>query len=532
MNTDRHNLPMRKTSSGEQIDTRPLYIEEWLDSLPYIDFQKTGQLLYKATLATNQQQVKPSVRLELVELYNRPYQYYLDSQIKTGAQHTPQSIETMQKQINALKRIAINLAYACKLAAEHEIKKKTLWRQSKPPLQAMLLSLNYLSHVLIFSYLKYSSTPKNVWQKLNFIYDFAAKLGKENAILPLPAGEPNHAMSTIAQAYKRIILASLCDPHHLPFGAIWEIFEQLHTWVNHVHITRFGTTDKPSGYFVVNLDSDLPPLPYIKFNPERATDKHCLIDAAGLSHVVEEKLTSINKGEGLNDTLKLSPHNAKIILGHLSKAWGLPPKRYFPREERKGILYLACGLNAVYFFINKETEFISGQTDSSRDIILEESESKGIDEAITSSNYKLEQWELVDQGPGGIAAVRTAGPSYNVRIGDLVAININGEEKKWNVGVIRWMMVHQTNNYKLGIQLISKATLPAAVRACSGSVLDSQFRRALLLMNGEDLSIITGKGLFMENRELEIKSQNKIFKATATTMKESTPGFEYFNIRR
>jgi hypothetical protein len=98
------NLPLRSTSAGEQIETRPMYVEEWLDSLPYADFKITSQLLYNAIKATNGQQLKPSIRLELVELYNRPYQYYIDSQIKAGAQHTLQSINTVQAQIKILKK--------------------------------------------------------------------------------------------------------------------------------------------------------------------------------------------------------------------------------------------------------------------------------------------------------------------------------------------------------------------------------------------------------------------------------------------
>ncbi|MGY8815688.1 MAG: hypothetical protein ACKVHQ_13385 [Gammaproteobacteria bacterium] len=130
------NLPLRSTSAGGQIETRPMYVEEWLDSLPYTDFKITSQLLYNAIKATNAQQVKPSIRLELVELYNRPYQYYIDSQIKAGAQHTLQSIDTVQAQIKILKNIAVNLSLACKISAEESLKKKILWGQTKPPIKS------------------------------------------------------------------------------------------------------------------------------------------------------------------------------------------------------------------------------------------------------------------------------------------------------------------------------------------------------------------------------------------------------------
>jgi len=67
----------------------------------------------------------------------------------------------------------MNLTLACKLSVEETLKHKTLWRQSKPPLPAMLISLKYLSHTLIFSFLEYAPTPKNIWRELNFIFNFA-----------------------------------------------------------------------------------------------------------------------------------------------------------------------------------------------------------------------------------------------------------------------------------------------------------------------------------------------------------------------
>ena len=31
-------------------------------------------------------------------------------------------------------------------------------------------------------------------------------------------------------------MASLVDPHHLPFGAIWEVYDQLDSWADHTQI--------------------------------------------------------------------------------------------------------------------------------------------------------------------------------------------------------------------------------------------------------------------------------------------------------
>lgn len=533
MTSDISSLPTRKTSTGMRIETRPLHIEEWLDALPYIDFQKTGKILYEATSATNKENIKPAVRLELVELYNRPYQYYLDSQIKTGAQHTLQSINSIQAQLDILKKIAVNLALACKLAVDELLNRKTLWGQSRPPLPAMLMSLNFLSHAMIFSFLEYAPIPKNVWLQVNFIYTFAQDIGQENNTIVLPGKDAKKAATSIAHSYKKIVLASLADPHHLPFGAIWEIFEQLHDWAEFAAIKHFETPATPSGYFVVNLDKDAPPLPLSKFNTKLASEKHRLIDTTALGKVIQQHIAALNNGQNLDSSIKISPFFAKSIMTHMSKAWGLPPKRYFPRETREGTMKLTCGLNSTYFFLNKGEDFTAPQLESSN---TDGSDYIDAADATLEKAYAIDDWSLVDQGPGGFAVIKNDKPRETVRVGDLVGIgdsSATASTGKWKLGVIRWLMIRQNKIYKVGIQMIGKEAHAAAIRAHDGSQQDLQYQRAFLIgdpASSSGNSVIASKGLFVDERELEVNYNNQSFRVTTNVLEESTVSFEHFSI--
>lgn len=525
MKYDAYSLPMRATPTGDQIETRPLYVEEWLDSLPYIDFKKTSQLLFEATRATNEQVLKPSVRIELVELYNRPYQYYIDSQIKTGAQHTLHSIDTMQEQTQILKRIAINLGLACKISAEETLKKKTLWGQSKPPMVNLLHSLTYLSHAMIFSFLEYAPTPKNVWREINFIYDFAESLNQEHAALQTTTGKSGSITTTIAEAYSRICLAALADPHHLPYGAIWEIYEQLNTWANLVKITRFRTPDDSAGIFVIKLDSDSCPLAYGKFNIVSAGAQHRLIDASGLVRQIQTNLASLEKGSSPDKSLIISPYFARMILGHMLRVWGTPPKRVNQRQERAGTIEIACGLNAAYYMVNNEIEFIDPAT-----VDADESVPPRDPEVTPIENYRVDQWSLVDQSARGFAVIKNDKPTYNIRVGDLIVIRTRSQSARWALGVIRWLMIRQGQIYKIGVQMLTTRAKPVAIRATSGNTLDTRYRRALLIpdLNDNEPSIITSKGLFIANRELDVYEGKSTSRVRAMSILESTTGFEQF----
>ncbi|OGT33691.1 MAG: hypothetical protein A2W28_03190 [Gammaproteobacteria bacterium RBG_16_51_14] len=524
------NIPTRKGVHGEEIETRPLQVEEWLESLPYIDSVKTCALLQEALQATNKQQVTSSTRLELVELYNWPYQYYIDSQVKTGAQHTPQSTDTMLHQVQSLKQIAVQLSFSCKLAVEEVLNRKTLWKQGKPPLQPMLMSLNYLSHALIFSFLEYAPTPKKVWSELNLIYSFAEGLGQQKTTLELP-GHKAKTRSSIEHAYKRIILASLADPYHLPFGAIWEIYDQLNDWAEYSQLHEYRLVDNPTGYFVLNLNSDSKPLPYIKFDGNNADAMHRLLDTTPLENLIQQYVERLKMGQPVDSTIRLTPFFAKSLMGHMLKAWGLPPKRYLQRLPKAGQLDLVCGMNPVYFFCNDQKDFIRSLVlDDNEDDFMTEEPDRLKNQA--SSVFPTEQWQIVDQGAGGYALINNGCPKNPVRVGDLVAIrHPDDDQGYWTLGLIRWLIIGKNKIHKIGIQNLAASARAGAVRACSESNLDREYKRALIIShNGSaaDISIITDKGMYVSGRELEMEFDGKRIIMKAKDLLEATVGFEYF----
>jgi len=218
-------------------------------------------------------------------------------------------------------------------------------------------------------------------------------------------------------------------------------------------------------------------------------------------------------------------------MAHMSKAWGLPPKRYFPRETREGTMKLTCGMNSTYFFVNKEVDFIAPE-------LANEDADEMFDsyEDTAQRVYSSDEWSLVDQGPGGFAVIKNDKPRETVRVGDLVGIADAGAKTsadKWNLGIIRWLMIRQNKIYKVGIQMIGKKAHPVAIRACNGSQQELQYRRAFLMDDPADKSkrsIITAKGIFTEERELEVNYNNQNHRFITNVLEESTVSFEHFSV--
>jgi hypothetical protein len=520
-------LPMR----GKDIETRPIYVEEWLDSLPYIDFTNTIKLLQQALQEINTVPIKSSRRMEIVTLFHRPYKYYLDTQIRTGAQHTIQSMEVMQYQLSGLKSLAVQLGRASRLAMDEALSHKSLWGQNKYPLQEILMTMTYLSHALIYSFLEYAPSPQKVWHELNFLYQFAENIHQHHTPVKLVATSKKEVTS-IEKRYKRIALIALADPYHLPFGAIWEIYEQLQEWINLTELKPLQEIKNPEGYFVINLASDTSPLPYAKFNMANSGENYRLLDTNRLLEVIRKHVQKIKPG-AKNEGLVFSPYYAEYLLRIIDKAWGLPPKRHSPRKPRTGQVNLMHGLNTMYYFLNGENDF-NIQDDEHQQEHDVGTFTTSID---TITRYQKENWNLVDTSSGGIAVTRDDKPKNGTRVGDIVGLNLdekNGGTEFFRVGILRWLLVRKGKVYKAGIQIFNQPVLPVGVRASHGNQIEREFRRAILTGNPlkqKDVAIFTSKGLHMAERILEININNKIFTGKVGDIIESTTCFEQFNLK-
>jgi len=195
-------------------------------------------------------------------------------------------------------------------------------------------------------------------------------------------------------------------------------------------------------------------------------------------------------------------------------------------------MQLSCGYNATYFFVNKQMDFITPKQDrTDSDEVYD-----GMEETIQRV-YTVDDWSLVDQGPGGFAVVKNDKPRDAVRVGDLVGVSKKSAKEssqKWDLGVIRWLMIRQNKIHKVGIQVIGKNTHTAAIRAAQGNPQDLHYRRAFLIGDTNDLSsatFIATKGMFSPDRELEIHRDEQTLRVLTHTLQESTVSFDHFSVQ-
>ena len=526
----RPNQAIMDNHIDRQTLTRPAHLEDWLDALPYADFLRTTEILKDAVTTTNQESIKPATRMELNHLYWRPYIYLLNSQVKVQAPSSLQSVDTKQQWIEALKQLALEIAAGCKLAIVDALAKKTRFIQSKPPIDEMFLATKLLAHVLVLNFHEYSPTPNNVWRDLHDLYLQAESMGVTTLEANNPELDPP-GKSTIHLAYLQVLATSLSDPHHLSHGIVWEIYDQLYDWALDTRLSSFRKVKNPAGFFALDVKKSDGPVPYAKFDSNTPIGQARLFDCTALQRYVQQQLDHLNKAGSVHSSLKISASSARSVLGHLNKVWGLPPKRYFPREDHSGNVNIACGLNVAYHFCNDSREFDVHLPASGDDEVTDSSYDDGLATAI-STRYQLENWQMVNKGPGGYAVYTNKKPRNVVRVGELIALNDDQDTvQQWIAGAVRWLMIQRDGAHKIGIQTLNKTVRSGGVRALKGSEHETQFRRALLLSDTTDanFALVAPRGLHAVDRPIEVFVDGKRLQARITDLIESTVAFEHFN---
>ena len=518
-----------KKGKKSQIETRPAYIKDWLDTLPYVDFEKTGQLLEAALQATNETELKPATRLALIKLYDRPYQHYLAARI----QGQGQSASALQERADLLKRIALNLSDACGIVVKARLAQKTFWLQSRSPINPMLMLMNYLSQALIFSFFEYTPAPENTWKQLNFCYAFAESRGLHKITHTLTAPGDKTTQTSIEHTYKRIMLAALADPHYLPVGDIWEIYAQLDGWARDAQIRPLGHVSDPAGYFVLELDKNGKAMPYARFKQTGQRDNIRLLDTTPLLKTIQKNIELIRINRQPEAGIALSPARAKSLLEHMLKTWGSPPERGSERRRLAGSVELVKGAKAIYYHISGRPFQAADHEETADADEICISEVTGMNQIGAEAGDPVERWLIADMSAGGCALIRASQPERPPRIGDVVGINLGGPAEERRLGVVRWLMTRE-GQHKMGIQNIAASVTPIALRAKTGSVADVTFRPAFLMARhqaADQGAIIAEKGLYAAGRGLKISQDDEQHLFQADKLLDTGLSYEIFSYK-
>ena len=505
------------------VERRGVYVEEWIEALPYANPGVLANNLLETVAKLNRNPVKPAVRLGLMELYAKPYEYLLDLQRKHGASRTVAAFEKHRADSDAARRVAVEMAYGYKTVLAQSVGRKSLFGKNKEVITAVQRAMLFLSFSLLHSYDEYLPTPPHLWSEMWELYEYANR----TAIIDEDPGAEalGPAFSgTIANNYKRILLTSLVDPYHLREGDIWQIYALLGDWADIAGLGPMKTGGKPAGLFLVDAGSDQRPIGY-HAGGTGVTERCLLLDA---TPVIEQ----------LQSSIKTAPESSteRQQLGRVLRSLGLPPKRHSPRESTRGVVNLTSGLTSLHHFLNNSSTTAPAPAatpaETDTDDGIEIGDTSDASTALRPT-YSEEHWDIVNKGPGGVGILKNERPQVAVGVGELIGLVFEpGDDLAtgWSIGVVRWLNVADVGAYHAGVQLLSRSA--EAVQIQSEAEVASAVSHptlALPRLGGDKSStLITPKGCYQKDAVYMVRTGSNTISIRASALVESAETYERF----
>jgi hypothetical protein len=502
-------------------ETRPQKIAQFIHGLPMANPAEAATLLLEELKNMNRQAVAPDVRLKALEIY-RPAVINLADHLASQYGNAPLPLPaTARKAANIAESLWQELGYGYKLALIDQQSRLFNLASKKSVAFIVYRAIEALNQLAIVHYQTYIAPPGNLWSDLHQLYLYAIQQALHD--ISIEADDTFNETVSVDLAYKRAMLMPLADPQHLTSNDIQQVVDYINRFARHAELKGIGQLENPAGIFVIRLDTDKPPVPYIKNSDQADAETDILLITVDLARLIHQHLQMLRSGNPPSNSGL--PANAtdpryQTMLTYLIQHWGVSPKRVFSRSRKNDVVELGIGLNAAHYFLNGEQHY-APPTDES-EIAMD-----GDFTRITGSrNHRASRWQVLNISAGGMALRKLPAVEETVRVGELLSVR-NEKEARWSVGVLRWAN-NGAEQLEVGAQLIAPEASAAGARP-----VDKQKFEPVLVLPGitalkQQPSIVARNGLYSPARVLELHEMGKVSRIMVTKLVERTNSFERF----
>jgi len=503
-------------------ETRPQKIAQFIHGLPAANPVEATSILLEELENMNRQALASDVRLKALEIY-RPAVINLGEHLASQYCNAPLPLPEPAKKAAAIaETLWEELAYGYKLALIDQQTKLFNLASKKSVAFIVYRAIEAVNRLSMVYYQTYFTTPGSIWSDLHQLYLYAIQQSLHETEFE---DEASGTTFSVELAYKRALLMPLADPQHLTPNDIKQVADYIDRFAQHAQIRGLGMLENPAGIFIVRLDTDKPPVPYIK-NPEQAdaeTDILLItVDLARLIHKHLQMLRTGNPPPSSGLPVNANDPRYQSMLTYLIQHWGVSPKRVFNRSRKNDAVELGIGINAAHYFINGQKYYAPPADDGVTEISTHTASSND----IKQRTYRASRWQLLNISAGGMALRKLPAVEETVRVGELLSVR-NEKESRWSVGVLRWAN-NGAEQLEVGAQLIA----PEAKAAGARPVDKKNFEPVLVLPGITALkqspSIVAGNGLYSPARVLELDDAGSISRIMVTKLIERTNSFERF----
>ena len=504
------NLPPLDAKPVNPPETRPARVVEWLADNARKGPVEGARIVGDALAATNRVAMNDSRRLELAEIYwNAAVAAWPELERLYARASHPLSGHALEA-----AKAALSLAHELSTAYKHLLAREAAKRIALggPRLMVALIHrcLQCTGRILVNSYLAYAPVPSRTWQDAHLVYAFARSRKLHQA--PAPGDQPD---TTPERTYVQALLLALANPYGFHPGQLHQVLRYLQ---EHGHWAKL--TDVPpvhrmaKAVAIVPVGHDFPPFSANKGGTLDGSKLFLL--AFDLAFQLQEQLRALESGGAPPDYAREAGGSEAFIplLKRLLRQWAIPPARQFNRLPSRARVGVCAGLPGAW----KHSRSMQAKVPDP-----------------SSSLPAMSSCQVINHTPAGYALRQTDPQPSALRIGDLIALKVEGRGGM-QVAMVRWFRnTMKGTALEFGCELVSDS--PEAGMAASEGRATQQVPVVIVPEDSgatgggtepSPAQMIAPTGKFQLEQAVTLKRPGSETFAVLTKRVEDGPGFEIF----
>lgn len=505
------SLPPLDPNPAHPPETRPAQVFPWLDAAVRRNAIEAARLVGDALAATNTVPLSESRRLELADRYwdaADPLWPKLESHF-ARAPH-PLAGDALDA-AKASLGLSLELFVAYKRVLEKEANKRALFGSNKLLVSLIHRCLACATKILVSSYLAYSPIPPRTWLDTHRIYAFA----RERGLHERPAVEGN-ALSTPERVYLEALLLALANPYGFLQGQLETVIRYVREYAQYVTLTDVVPVHRMAkAVAIIPIGHDFPPFSASKGGAIEGSKFFLL--AFDLAFQIQEQVRKLESGGDYPANVgrdAASRLKYLSLLKRLLRQWAIPPARQFNRLPSRARVVMCTGLAGVWQYSRGRHLSVS---------------------AAAASLPPLTNCQVINQTPVGYALRQTDASPSPLRIGELIALRVEGRPGP-QVAIVRWFRnTLKGSALEFGCEILCDN--PEAAAAASEDAKDGEKRAPVIVFplsprnesEGALPQIVTATGTFGVDQGMALTRGKETGFAVLTKLVEQGPGFEIYD---
>lgn len=529
-------VPEQKPSPTVTVALTPADTREWLEKLPLEDARESLTRIYNELHDLNRIPVKPGIRLRLLEAYRKPVRFICEN-IETDLEAKDIPFADSQVILAEISRRAtVEMAYGYKSVVLDLAGTIRSNRGNKDLCTAIHRAINYLSRTVFQSALYYNSWPPGSWIEIHSLFKYARKLG----IVQTPVKDAlnkSKPKNSIAHIYQQAVLFGVSDTYRHPSQIMGKLYRYLDRWASLVETSDYHSAPSTRCQFVVVPELDRPAQVLDSKSAPKRAKSMLLLDARAITNIAHSQWHEIRTGSKPS----LNGHGEDFfdgigfdMLEQAIRAWGVAPRRKYPRNPISGPFHLVLGIDGCVFCVNGERTFTRAFKNGSQNPPTTPVANSQQPVTPPGEKHTSQNWIGVNESTRGICLSTdlNRGSGVLIRIGEVVAYRTDRGNARWSAGLVRWVRITEAE-IQAGIEQLGADCKPAAVQplASSGNP-ENGFRSGIFVPADSDTqrqpSLVTPAGTFRNKRKLIIDDGTVTRLALAGRLVERSPHFDWF----